>query len=1012
MAKMMAMLCVSLAVAGASADATVKVVVDHGVLVRCDNLLTRESYGGAASSRAELTGVLRYDAGQKLCEGEAHLAVRPDGDDLLLTASGTSDRTSVYGTRWAITGLKASDVSIILPASGTGAVFNAARGGNADFDYAQWEGWEMQLALIQGRRGGLMIWSEDPRGMAKAVHVRRIGDTFAIAFDSHEQAPFTDRREATSVAWHIAAYQGDWRVPAARYRAWMMKTWRPARYVAPSWLNDIGLVVNFGPHTTEAPTMPILEALATHTIPQATLINVPNWRTNGFDTNYPDYIGAPGFDKLVARAHELGFRVMPYTNMFGCDVRNPLYESLKHNQIRDGFTGALLGWYWDDAKAPTRFAYINHGNSAFRAVLVERLKAVREQYGVDAIHVDQSVMLFNDGQGLVEGMTHGEGRLKLHLELAAAMPGVAFAGEEISEMNCGVENFAQRFPGAPNDAWAPHPVLAYLYAPFTRFARHYNCTPHSTITAPEVATALARDAEFGIIPTIWADGVRDLDAPGIKALLAVARFHQERGLHADDAQWPAGAVFGFKTRDGRQVCVKRTATGMLLADGKDVAYELITGVMRVERAGSVAGHLAYDERAIFGLDPSMPHLFSTTPRDLRGPHIAYLPASAIVADAAAEDEWLTASLNDAPTKQCAFDFVKEFAKAKLGIVYEGEREGPIEYGAFFQAGDATCGGVTRKTLHSNPPWNGNPTWGSPYAEFDVALPATKEPLTLRFAYGREDGSQESDGIAFRVLVDGKEIFARNTDEKKWHEAAADLTPYAGRKVKVRLISDIGPAHNNSWDFAAWADPRVRVGSNEASVGVVMPGGVAGAYDDTGARLQADATTGRFIVKMPARVTFVSKAAEPALPADLMDMPYKTYDQTATGLAPGSQYGSGTKSAIDIAGDKRAVILGHPPMYGRTVLRYHLTLPARATKLVFATSPMYTQPDDGDGLRFIVACNGKELWSRETRTAGWVETGVSLAEFAGQTVLVDLVTDSITKNWHDHCGWAGVTLRAE
>ena len=55
------------------------------------------------------------------------------------------------------------------------------------------------------------------------------------------------------------------------------------------------------------------------------------------------------------------------------------------------------------------------------------------------------------------------------------------------------------------------------------------------------------------------------------------------------------------------------------------------------------------------------------------------------------------------------------------------------------------------------------------------LPATKEPLTLRFAYGREDGSVESDGISFVVLVDGKEVFNRNTDEKKWHEAAADLT---------------------------------------------------------------------------------------------------------------------------------------------------------------------------------------------------------------------------------------------
>ena len=42
----------------------------------------------------------------------------------------------------------------------------------------------------------------------------------------------------------------------------------------------------------------------------------------------------------------------------------------------------------------------------------------------------------------------------------------------------------------------------------------------------------------------------------------------------------------------------------------------------------------------------------------------------------------------------------------------------------------------------------------------------------------------------------------------------------------------------------------------------------------------------------------------------------------------------------------------------------------------------------------------------------MEASVSLADFAGQTVLLDLVTDSITKNWHDHSGWAGLRIAAE
>ncbi len=998
---------------GTTATGSLRLTWDSGVVCRCENLLTKESWGAppSADSRGELTGVLRHEQGKHLVEGQPQLEVRTAGTDLILTAHGAGASPGVYGTRWAITGLNAGDVQILLPAAGAGAAFTRERGGNADFDYGAWEGWEMQLALIQGKRGGLMIWSEDPRGLAKAVHVRRTGDTFSLAFDSHEQAPFTERREATSTPWHLAAYVGDWRAPAARYREWMRKTWRPAGYQPPDWVNAIGLVVNFGPTPQSAEAIPALEALARATIPSATLLNVPGWRTDPFDVNYPNYLGAPGFDRFVTRAHELGFKVMPYTNLFGCDTRNPLYEQVKQCQIRDPFSGALLGWYWTELQHPNRFAYINQASSVFRSEMVKRLTAIRDQFGVDAIHVDQSVMLFNDGGGLVEGMTHGEGRLKLHQELAAALPGLAFAGEEISELNCGVESFAQRFPPGPSEAFAPHPLLSYLYAPFTRMVRHYNATPHASVTPNEVATALDRDAPYGMIPTIWVDGARDLDSPMFQALLGIARFDQERGLRSDDSPWPANALHAFRTRDGRQVCVKRTASGQVLADGDQVAYELLTGVSRVVRSGSVPGHLAYDDKTIFGLDPRVAHLYRPAPRDLRAPHLAYLTDNAVVAEAAAGDGWLTATLSDLPTRRCLYDFVTRFSEARLGIVFEDSRDAPLAYGAYFQAGEAVCGGVARRALRSNPPWDGNPTWGSPFAEFDLDLPVVKEPLTLRFAYGREDGSQQSDGISFRVLADGKELFRRHTDEKKWHEASVDLSAYAGRKVKLRLLSDIGPAHNNSWDFAAWADPVVQVGKPEAEVGVALPGGVDGAYTDQGERLRCNPKTGRFRLAVPSRVTFVAHAPEAALPADLMSMPFAAYLQAGGALTPGSVYGSGTKSELDIGGDRRAVILGHPPTYGRTVIRYHLALPPQPAKLFFATSLRYTQPADGDGLRFLVLCNGKELWSRESREAGWVEAAVSLADFAGQTVLLDLVTDSITKNWHDHCGWAGVRLAA-
>ena len=50
-----------------------------------------------------------------------------------------------------------------------------------------------------------------------------------------------------------------------------------------------------------------------------------------------------------------------------------------------------------------------------------RLRAAHEELGFDAIHIDQTLCIFNSRGGLVDGRNCAEGNLELHRALRAAI---------------------------------------------------------------------------------------------------------------------------------------------------------------------------------------------------------------------------------------------------------------------------------------------------------------------------------------------------------------------------------------------------------------------------------------------------------------------------------------------------------------------------------------------------------------------------------------------------------------
>ncbi len=126
--------------------------------------------------------------------------------------------------------------------------------------------------------------------------------------------------------------------------------------------------------------------------------------------------------------------------------------------------------------------------------------------------------------------------------------------------------------------------------------------------------------------------------------------------------------------------------------------------------------------------------------------------------------------------------------------------------------DNSCGNVLKQCLFMHPPYQGGT--GYAFAAFaPVELPAAPA-ATFHCQIGKRDGSDAGDGILFRIAVidsDGKEtvVAERQWKEHAWTPLAADLSPWAGRKIQVKLIADCGPADNTSGDWACWAEMKVQ-----------------------------------------------------------------------------------------------------------------------------------------------------------------------------------------------------------
>ncbi|MGQ9506005.1 MAG: hypothetical protein ACUVQG_14200 [Thermogutta sp.] len=157
-------------------------------------------------------------------------------------------------------------------------------------------------------------------------------------------------------------------------------------------------------------------------------------------------------------------------------------------------------------------------------------------------------------------------------------------------------------------------------------------------------------------------------------------------------------------------------------------------------------------------------------------------------------------------------FPANFEKFAAGECLRGGDEQPFQVGSGAHAhlSEVSCGGVARQSLFMHPPYQHGVGYG--YAIFDpVELPT--RPAVFRCLIGKGDGSDPGDGILFRVVVvedDGAEtiVAERHWGQHAWEPLEADLSRWAGRRIRIKVVADVGPHDNSIGDWAAWSELRL------------------------------------------------------------------------------------------------------------------------------------------------------------------------------------------------------------
>jgi hypothetical protein len=276
-----------------------------------------------------------------------------------------------------------------------------------------------------------------------------------LGLDTEAYGPVDNNLAAGGLPWRINVFTGDWHVPATRYREWLWNAYELKKQEekrAP-WINDVRFAVSWCPGDAA-----ILDALAKKISPQKVVLHYPDWRTDIYDQNYPDYNASDSGKTFIKKAQAMGFHIMPHFNANDMDPSNPVYNFIRDFQYRDIETKKILGWSWyegrvigvpesNDNRMHNRdknvMVKVHPGLGMWRTILGERVQQAAGRENLDFVFLDVTLVTPNLYNSLVENTTSSEGMKKLIMHIASLNKGLTVGGEGLNEITMQGLSFAQ-----------------------------------------------------------------------------------------------------------------------------------------------------------------------------------------------------------------------------------------------------------------------------------------------------------------------------------------------------------------------------------------------------------------------------------------------------------------------------------------------------------------------------------------------------------------------------------------
>jgi hypothetical protein len=303
---------------------------------------------------------LRLDVGTSDDEITLGIRMQSDGEAI------KKDSVDLLGNRKRGDELRLL-LSINLPES---AVFHLAEYRNigrrldGDMAYEHWYDGRLMYNMLLVEVGGMWIRFRTLDEVLSSLGfcVWRHEETFTLSLEWSPSSPLL-----------IACFDS-YEDAMGDFRDWLENkksiTKLSERSDVPDWLHEIALVLNIDMLLSNGYTLhdfkdvaDIASDMKQYIDPKKVLFYIPGWQGK-FDSSHPYYEpskdlgGAEAFESMLNAVHDMGYRVMVHTTVFGVDPYLPDIDSLEKLIRKDG-NGKIIGWQltnrWIPGKKPFEF---------------------------------------------------------------------------------------------------------------------------------------------------------------------------------------------------------------------------------------------------------------------------------------------------------------------------------------------------------------------------------------------------------------------------------------------------------------------------------------------------------------------------------------------------------------------------------------------------------------------------------------------------------------------------------